>query len=75
MFSDLPNQTPAVVALPGSAVYDRRRPVVDRSAVIDRRYNKGGSVSLGRGRRTSSPLQFGHMAAIARVHSAQNVHS
>jgi hypothetical protein len=45
------------------------------SAVIDRRYRRGGSVFAGRGRRTSSPPQFGHTALIAPVQFAQNVHS
>ena len=48
---------------------------VDRSAVIDRRYNQGGAGFTDRGRRTNSPPQFGHTFAMASVHSAQNVHS
>jgi hypothetical protein len=45
------------------------------TAVIDPRYNKGGSAFAGRGRRTSSPPQFGQMAASEFVHSGQKVHS
>jgi hypothetical protein len=33
------------------------------------------SVFRARGRRTNSPPQFGHAAAIASLHSRQNVHS
>lgn len=46
----------------------------DRSAVIDRRYREDDSAFF-RGRRTSSPPQFGHTAFISSVQLGQKVHS
>lgn len=45
------------------------------SALIERRYREADSTFPRRGRRTSSPPQFGQTAAIASAHFAQKVHS